>query len=95
LSAAIRSAGELFYRHCWLRRTPFPILATYGRARSDPRDLVQAALLICQTFDRQEKGPPRCRATARAGLAVRQLPRRLLVPMWSKQVLDRFRVVPL
>ena len=81
----------------WLGRTPFPVLATFtGGLDPIPDDLVQAALLVCQTMQRQEKGQSEVSAYG-AGPVSQSITYRAdsLIPMWSKQVLDHWRVIPL
>lgn len=87
-----------FYRACgWRGSTPFPILATFtGGLATIPGDLQQACLLVAQTLQRQEKGASEVQSYG-PGPVSQSVTYRAdsLIPMWSKQVLDRYRVVPL
>lgn len=87
-----------FYRSSgWRGSTPFPILATFtGGLATIPGDLQQACLLVCQTLQRQEKGATEVQSYG-PGPVSQSVTYRAdsLIPMWSKQVLDRYRVTPL
>jgi hypothetical protein len=81
----------------WVGATPFPVLASFtGGLDPIPDDLQQAALLVCQTMQRQEKGQTEVQAYG-PGPVSQSVSFRAdsLIPMWSKQVLDRWRVVPI
>jgi hypothetical protein len=98
IGADVPGQASFFYRAVgWVGATPFPILATFtGGLSPIPDDLQQAALLVCQTMQRQEKGQTEVQAYG-PGPVSQSVSYRAdsLIPMWSKQVLDRWRVVPM
>ena len=98
VGADVPGAPTFFYRASgWLGATPWPVLATFtGGLDPIPDDLQQAALLVCQTMQRQEKGQTEVQAYG-PGPVSQSVSYRgdSLIPMWSKHVLDRWRVVPM
>jgi len=87
-----------FRRACgWWSSDEEPIQLTFtGGLATIPGDLQQACLLVCQTLQRQEKGASEVQSYGQGPVSQSVTYRAdSLIPMWSKQVLDRYRVVPL
>src|SRR6185436_10764327 len=87
VGADVPGEPSFFYRASgWAGATPFPILATFsGGLNPIPDDLVQAALLIWQTMQRQQKGATEVQSYG-PGPVSQSVTYRAdsLIPMWSK-----------